>query len=282
MKNIAPNIYYEDSYAGVILGAVTRPRGTLLIDAPLRGEDARAWKSALLTQSPGTYRLLVILDIHTDRTLGSRAIDYPIIAHQKTADGFDNRTAIFKGQNAETGSEWEYYPEVNGTRWERPSIMFENTLVLHWGGTEIRIEHHPGPTPGATWVHIPEEKILFVGDAVVKNQPPFLSQADLSSWFETLNLLTSRKFSDYTIISGRSGPVTIDEVREFRSFLKSLRGRLDTLAKREGAPEETEKFIPALLEKLSFSPEMEEFYTNRLKYGLHQYYLQNYQNPDRR
>jgi len=276
MQTIAENIYYDDSYAGVTVGAMTFPYGTLLIDSPLRSEDARTWKASLLTQSRGTHRLSVILDIHADRTLGSRAIEFPIVAHNQTAEAFQERTTVFKGYHSEMGAAWEHYPEVSGTRWGRPNITFSEHLSLHWGGPEICFEHHPGPTPGAIWVHIPDEKILFVGDAVTPNQPPFLARADLETWHETLNLLASRQFIDYTIISGRGGSITIDTIREQRTLLKSIGGRLKTISRRKGKPDETLKIIPVLLKKISYPSKMETFYTQRLQYGLLQYYARCY------
>ncbi|MBC8503217.1 MAG: MBL fold metallo-hydrolase [Chloroflexi bacterium] len=276
MQTIAENIYYDDSFAGVTVGAMTFPYGTLLIDSPLRSEDARTWKASLLAQSRGTHRLSVILDIHADRTLGSRAIEFPIVAHNQTAEAFQERTTVFKGYQSEMGAAWEYYPEVSGTRWGRPNITFSEHLSLHWGGPEIRLEHHPGPTPGSIWVHIPEEKILFVGDAVTPNQPPFLARADLETWHETLNLLASRQFIDYTIISGRGGSITIDTIREQRALLKSIAGRLKTISRRKGKPDETLKIIPVLLKKISYPSKMETFYSQRLQYGLLQYYARYY------
>ena len=80
MHQIADGIFYEDAYPGVTLGAIIMPRGTLMIDAPLRAEDARTWKSVLLTQSRGTHRLLIHLDSHTDRTIGARHMDCTVIA----------------------------------------------------------------------------------------------------------------------------------------------------------------------------------------------------------
>jgi glyoxylase-like metal-dependent hydrolase (beta-lactamase superfamily II) len=274
MQTIVDNIYYEDSYAGVNLGAVTLPRGTLLIDAPLRVEDARTWKAALLTQSQGTHRLLVVLDGHVDRTISSGVIKYPIVAHEKTAQFIKNRGATFKGRKVKIGADWEHYPDVKGTGWQVPSITFSKQLEFHWGETMIRIEHHPGPTPGASWIHIPSEKILFVGDAVTPNQPPFLARADLEVWHQTLNELASRRFYEYTILTGRGGTINAEIVREQRKFLKSVRGRLNTMLKNNAEPHETEEMIPALLEKIDYPPEMEAFYTRRLRYGLEQYYRQ--------
>ena len=85
MQQIDPGIYYEDSYLGVTLGALIMPRGTIMIDAPLRGEDARSWRSVLISQRSGPNRLLVNLDTHPDRTLGARAMECPIVAHKHTA-----------------------------------------------------------------------------------------------------------------------------------------------------------------------------------------------------
>ena len=40
MHKIEQGIYYENAYPGVTIGAVILPLGTVLIDAPLRAEDA--------------------------------------------------------------------------------------------------------------------------------------------------------------------------------------------------------------------------------------------------
>ncbi len=276
MQAITEGIYYQNAYAGVTIGAVITQSGTLLIDSPLLPEEARSWKSVLLTQSRGTHRLLVNLDEHIDRSLGNRYIDFPILAHKNTAVSLENRSTVFKGQSIETGSEWENYPEIIGSRWTQPNITFEDHLHLHWGTSEIHLDHRPGPTSGAIWVEIPSEQIVFIGDLVVENQPPFLENADIPLWLESLSLLRSRMYSNYTIISGRSGPITIDSVRDQHAFLKSLLGRLETQSKRNATPEETRKIVPALLSKLSYPKKYERFYSQRLTHGLYQYYLKHY------
>ena len=48
MKQIEQGIFYEDVYLGVTLGALILPHGVVMVDAPLRPEDARSWKSLLL------------------------------------------------------------------------------------------------------------------------------------------------------------------------------------------------------------------------------------------
>lgn len=221
MEEIRPAIYYEDSYLGVNLGACVFPHGTIYIDAPLKAEDARAWRSVLLNQRGGNNRLLILLDSHIDRTLGAKAFDCPILAHEKTASVFRNRPSIFKGQTPENGSDWEGYIDSIGTRWAIPDITFTDQMSLHWGGPEIRLEHHPGPTAGSIWVIIPTENVIFIGDAVVVNQPPFLAHADLEAWQQSLEDL-AKNYRHFQIYSSRSGLVTLQDIRHQQTFLKDV------------------------------------------------------------
>jgi len=276
MQQIERGIYYEDSYLGVTLGGLVFSHGTIMIDAPLRADEARSWRSSLLNQRGGSNRLLINLDAHPDRTLGARSMECTIVAHQKTAQVFRNRPTIFKGQNAETGSIWENYTDAIGVRWANPDITFTDRMSLHWGGPEIVIENHPGPAVGATWVLIPEEKVVFIGDTVVLDQPPFLASADIAAWLETLDLLKS-SYKNYMIISGRGGPVPMDAVRSQIKYLEKVNRGLERLAAKNAPLEATEGLIPSLVSDfLMVSPELKEKYTQRLRYGLLQYYLRSY------
>ncbi len=275
MHQLRKGIYYEDSYLGVTLGALVFPLGTILIDAPLRPEDGRAWRAALLNQRSGMIRLLISLDAHLDRTLGARAMDCTIISHENTAQVFRNRPTIFKGQTSDSGAEWETYLEAIGTRWASPDITFTDRMSLHWGGPEVVLEHHPGPSAGAIWVIIPAEKVMFVGDAITPNQPPFLANAELEPWLETLELI-QKQYRGFTIVSGRGGPVEIEAVSAQARYLKSIARAIERIAKRNPPPDATERLIPGLLADLNFPKEQYEQYAQRLRAGLYQYYVRLY------
>jgi len=275
MQEIKPGIFVEDAYLGVTLGALVYSHGTIFIDAPLRPEDARSWRVSLSNQRGGANKLLISLDSHIDRTLGARALDCTILAHQKSAQIFRNRPTVFKGQTLDGGSEWESYMDSVGTRWATPEITFSHQLSLNWGGPEILIEHHPGPAPGATWVIIPSEEIIFVGDTVVLDQPFFLANADIESWLESLHLLQST-YKNYQVICGRGGLISNDQIRIQLKILKKVSRNLDTLAKKNASPETTEKIIPVILSLMFFPESRREQYTNRLRSGLYQYYLRHF------
>jgi glyoxylase-like metal-dependent hydrolase (beta-lactamase superfamily II) len=221
-------------------------------------------------------RLLINLDSHPDRTLGARALDTPVIVQRETHDILNKRSAVFKAPNIESGGEWELYGGFSGIRWTLASLLFGQHAVLHWGDHDIILEHHPGPEPGASWVLIPDLKIVFIGDAVVVNQPPFLSNADLNAWQDTLDLLLSKQYTNYTIISSRNGPVAHDNIQEHQHFLKDIQKRVGRIAKRKPPPDATEKLVPKILSNLKFPTKYKPLYTNRLRYGLRNYYTNHY------
>ena len=276
MHQIAPGIHYEDLYAGVTLGAVILPHGTMMVDAPLRAEDARSWRSTLNHLSIGSNRILINLDAHLDRTLGSRALDSTIVAHQNTAQVFRNRPSVFKGHSADSGAEWEVSNDVFGTRWALPDITFSDRLHFLWGGPEIILEHHPGPTLGSIWVIIPSAKVMFVGDTILSDQPPFLASADLQAWIASLELLKGT-YKQYTIISGRGGPNGVKDIRAQLKTLKKILQGMERLARRNAAPEKTESLISNLISDMSIPPQRREHYIQRLRHGLYYYYSQHYQ-----
>jgi len=275
MQQIKRGIFYEDAYLGVTIGALVYPHGVILIDAPLRPEDARSWRSVLLNQRGGPNRLLISLDAHPDRTLGVRALDCTVIAHQSTALVFRGRPNIFKGNSTESGSNWENYDEAIGTRWVTPDITFTDRLTLDWGGPEVVVEYHAGPMPGASWVTIPADQVVFVGDGVVLNQPPFLANAELEPWIESLALLR-REFQNFTVVSGRGGPVPAAAIQEQQQLLKNILKGIERLAKKDAPPEASGDLIPSLMKGVSYPPEFEEQYIQRLRFGLFQYYARRY------
>lgn len=275
MQQIHKNIFIENSFLGVTLGGLVFPHGCIMIDAPLRAEDARAWRSMLFAQRSGGSRLLINLDAHPDRTLGARAMDCPILAHQKAANLFRNRPAVFKGQTVETGAAWEDYGDSVGMRWGTPDLTFTHTMSFNWGGAEILLESHAGPSQGAIWVIIPDEKVVFVGDAVVLGQPPFLAGADIVDWLDSLDTLLST-YRDYTIISGRGGLAPTQSILAQHALLKNTLRGFERLAKRSASADATEDLIPGLMADYKFSPGLEQKYLQRLRHGLYQYYARRY------
>jgi len=276
MESISKHVFVENQYPGITLGVISQSRGLIQIDAPPSPEDGRSWRAALMNLGGGPDRILINLDAHPDRTLGVRAMDCTVIAHEKTAQIFRSRPSAFKAQGDDTGADWEAISGLGGIRWVQPEISFTHNLSLYWGDTPVLIENHTGPSAGAVWVILPEEKIVFVGDAVLKNQPPFLANADLPAWLETLELLQRKPYRDYVIVSGRGGPAPAEAVKNQVDFLKDVLKKLEKLAAKQAPPEAIESLAQSMMPNFKASGARLKQYARRLRYGMLHYYSRHY------
>ncbi|MGB9799179.1 MAG: MBL fold metallo-hydrolase [Thermanaerothrix sp.] len=280
MQELFPNLYIEQGYPGVVLGVIALSHGLVLIDAPFRPEDIRSWRSALVNLGGGVERLLVNLDAHMDRTLGSRAMECTVIAHEGVVSVLRNRPSTLKAQGVETGAEWELYENLGSVRWSPPEITFTEHLKIFWNEAPIILEYHPGPSNGAIWVNVLEHKVVFVGDAVVFPQPPFLAQANIPEWLRTLEILASPEYRDYLIVSGRTGLVTQKEVEKQAQVLREIQSRLEHLGVGTVSEAVVAELARELIEKFEPIAERASQYENRLKYGLWRYYLRHYRSSE--
>lgn len=276
MQEISTHIYIETGYAGVTLGAINWPHGLILIDSPFRPEDTRSWRSALLNLGGGVDRMMVNLDAQIDRSLGARAMECTVVGHEKLLQVYRNRPMTFKTTSAETGAEWELHNNLGSVRWAPPEITFSDQMQIHWDSSPLVLEHHPGPATGAIWAILPGQNIIFVGDAVVVGQPPFLAYSDLGEWINTLQVLLSPTYQNYLIVGGRNGLVTQNQVRELVEILKDAHNRIEELAHNHGAVEDVEHLVPELIKHYNLPSGHEEQYRSRLRYGLVQYFARHY------
>jgi glyoxylase-like metal-dependent hydrolase (beta-lactamase superfamily II) len=276
MRKIVSGVYFEDAYPGVTIGAVALPKGVVMIDAPLRPGDGRAWQKTIREIGGGPNRFLVNLDPHPDRTLGVRIMDSTVLAHETIAEVYIQRPAVFKAQVVESGAAWEKCTGLSGIRWMPPDIVFTERAILHLEGTEVVAEYHPGPEVGASWLILPERKVAFIGDAVPVKQPPFLANADLKAWTDTLDLLLSKSYKEYKLVSGRGGLVGEKQIRDVRRFIKNVERQLERLSKRRSSPQATEKMVERLLATIESPAKYRNYYSQRLRYGLFHYYARHY------
>lgn len=271
MQEIEKNIFIEDQFPGVTLGVIVTPRGLIQIDAPPSPEDARSWRASLMSLGGGMERVLINMDAHPDRTLGARSMDCTVIAHEKTAAIFRTRPGTFKAQGEETGADWESIPGLGSVRWASPEISFSEQMVLHWGENPVLLEHRPGPSLGSIWVHLPQEKVVFIGDAVLKNQPPFLAGSNLKSWLSSLSLLMDVTYKGYTIVSSRGGVVTTATIKAQYDFLKHVKEKLDKVTSKKPKPAVVEKMVTSLLTSFKAPAARQKQYAQRLRYGVLHY-----------
>lgn len=271
MQEIGKKIYLEESYYGVVLGAVKLEHGLLLVDSPLRFSDRGSWRKKAAQLGEGGDRVTLMLDTHIDRTIGLRALGGFVLGHDNTVEILANRPATLRPQDFRAGAEAEAFDPPNNVRWAQPAMTFSNTMAFYTDESCVRITHHPGAHLAGCWVRFDAEKIVFVGDSVVAHQPPFLAEASLQLWLEELAELQSDPLQDYRIISSRNGLIRKKAIEKLSDFLSYIKEILPDVASQEDRDEAIADLLPGLLRKFSSDKKNAELHRKRLAYGLTKY-----------
>ena len=280
MEEIADNVFIEVDYPRVVLGAFKLDHGMVMIDSPFRLEDVRSWKGKIRHLGSGMDSLLLLLDAHIDRTLLAFGMETDVIIHEDACSIIRNRSASSRSQELEIGPDWTHTELPTGTRFVNPRMTFSKEVLIHWGETPLVISHKPGAHLAGAWLIYDAQKIIFIGDSVVMDQPPFLAKADLGTWIDELTWLASDRFNNYQIISSRNGLIQMESVRKMSSLLIHIKEQLDALSNEEipmvGVPD----LCSILLKEIDFDPQNQDRYQHRLTHGLEQYLKRHYLNQN--
>lgn len=239
----------------------------LLVDMPLRPDDGRDWIGQLT--STGRPKYLALMDQHPDRALGMRSFDLPIVAQDATLQTMRGWPDAFKGSAKPIGAEADTLKRITGIHKAIPSISFESELKLHLGDREVLFWHRPGPTAGSMWVVLPDAKIVFIGDAVTVSEPPYVGDADIDDWIDSLDELRSAAFNDFLFISGRDGNVDRDAVNAMARFVRKIPVRLKRMKKKKGdVSEAAESAAKGLIKEYKVPTARHDLVLLRLQAGL--------------
>ncbi len=271
MQKLAKEIFIETKFPGVTVGAIIGPNGIICIDTPTRPSEARAWRQQLEQVTGKPVQFIISLDHHRDRSLGNSWFEAPVIAHDLTFDRLRLLPDLFKNSPAEAGADSELVEGLHGLRVILPQITLTSQLNLIAGAHEIHVTHRPGVTPGALWVELPAEGIVFVGDCVAHKVPPFLHEADLAVWLETLADLRKAKWVK-TIVPGRGPVLTREGLKPMEDILRLVQRKLEALARAQKPRSELEALSRNLLAKYTLPAELRTHYLRRLRSGLEHLY----------
>jgi glyoxylase-like metal-dependent hydrolase (beta-lactamase superfamily II) len=276
MEEIAKNVYIEGAYPGVILGAFNFDHGLVMIDAPFRQEDLRSWRASLVNLGGGVDKALIMMDTHIDRTLGIKAMETSVVGHEASVQILKGRPTSARSQEIDAGADWEPFDLPSNIRWAVPDMTFTDSLAIYWEEDPIILTHQPGAHVAACWVRYDAEKVVFIGDSVVINQPPFLAWSDLDTWLAELERLQSDEFDGYQIVNGRNGLIKPKAISKMAAFLTLAKESLDAHSAEGGSLEEVASLTPKLMKHLNINKVYADLYENRMSWGLQQYFEQHY------
>ena len=228
IREIAPDIYVQTEYHGANVAFIITGEGVILIDTPMLPDEARLWWSEILKRTDQEIIYIINTDHHRAHIIGNQFFPTAtVIAHEMAwkemnsyGDSFRIRLInMYRDRIPEAVAEWKAHLEII-----KPQITFTGRTVLFKGDKEIHIIPVGGHTPATSIIFLPKERLLFTGDQVVTNRPPFLSQGNTKEWLQSLTYV--RKL-DYDLLIPGHGELTGKEATETMSeYLRLVRRRV--------------------------------------------------------
>lgn len=272
MQELTPNVSIQQNALGLYTGIIQTKDGNILIDSPYRTDEPKNWGNRT---SKSDSIFLVLLDTQYDRTLSAKGCDCIIVSQSDYLLPARPRQQAVKLQEELLGAGDSHEMVGSTSRPYSPEISFEQNMNLFFGGVEVLLEHHPGSNVAGIWATLPKEKVIFVGDSVMVNQPPFLAYSNPAAWAADMKLLASRAFKGYQIVSSRAGVVTQDQVRAMGKLMTFIQNSIETLKEKNADLDTYLELIPRILKRIEYLPAEGELFFNRLRWGLTTYYELN-------
>ena len=214
MQKVTNNVYTDTTLRGCNPNFVVTSDGVVVVDTPQLPSKAVAMRNT--AEEHGAIRYVINTEHHVDHIFGNYYFKGAgsVVNHQGVFDNFmvagpdldpfayaaeaiptddPEGEAIFPDRD-------EYYEDPN-----KGQIIFTGNLTLQVGNHTFELIHTPGHTPGQLAVHIPEERVAFIGDTVFNECQTWLMASDVDQWIEALEVIG--KLDIDSVVPGH-GPVT--------------------------------------------------------------------------
>lgn len=240
MREISPGIFVETDQRGANYSAILTDDGFVVIDTPIVPKQAIQFRDELKRVAGGKPFLYIInTDHHRGHIVGNQFFTpTPVISHDiawKHMKGYGDN---FKQRVIDSfKKEPEIQAQFADIQIIVPKVTFSHRLDIVRGGRDIRIIRIGGHTAATSAIWMPNERMLFVGDAVWVDQHPYMAQGNSKEWLDGLTYI--RKLRADQIIPGR-GPVTGREGTERMSeYIRYIRARVRTMHRQGRTKQET-------------------------------------------
>jgi len=217
-----------------ILGAVFGEERTLYIDAGNSVRHAAVFREAVRAAHPVREPITALTHWHWDHAFGASYERTPLIAHRRTRGALEKLVGLdwsdaALDERVRSGEEIEFcasyikkeFGAVRDIEIVLPDITFDRSVTLHLGGVDCVIEHIGGVhADDHSIVYIPEERVLFLGDALgpaIYDGPRYYDAVDLLRMIDRI-----REYPAEWYIESHAQPAGAEsfwaEIGEFRTL----------------------------------------------------------------
>ena len=226
---VTDRVYYFERVATSNSGAILMDDYVIIVDAgqePQSGQDA-VEKLGQITDKPVKY--LVLTHYHDDHLMSIpwfKEQGVVVIAHQETVriinemgdKLIDQRIKLF-GQRRP-----ELKEILKDAIIDQPDVVFQEKFIFGSGEDRVELLYFgPARTPGDLFVWLPQERVLFTGDAIngTSVQPIHYDYPKISQWVSTIG--KALELGVETYLPGHRKPFESDTVREIIAYYTDLR-----------------------------------------------------------
>ncbi len=270
MREISPGIFVETDQRGANYGAILTSEGCIIIDTPIVPKQAVAFREELRRMSGDKPFLYIInTDHHRGHIVGNQYfMPTPVVAHDiawKHMKGYGDN---FKQRVIDSfKKEPEIQAQFTNIQIVVPKITFSHRLDIVRGGRDLRIMKIGGHTAATSVIWLPNERILFVGDAVWVDQHPYMAQANSKEWLDGLTYI--RKFKADQIVPGRGPVCGRDATEQMSEYIRYMRARVRTFHRQNRSKQETvQTVLREVVGWFPISPALKSKTESQIKQGI--------------
>lgn len=270
IREIAPNVFVETEYHGANVAFIATGEGVILIDSPMLPKEALHWRAEIEKRTGEEIIYIINTDHHRAHVIGNQYFPTAaVIAHEHAwkemksyGDSFRTRLLnMYRERIPEAVDIWKKHLEII-----KPEITFTGRTLLFRGNMEIHLIPLGGHTPATTVIFLPQERLLFTGDLVVTNRPPFLSQGNTKEWLQALTYLRKLR---YDILIPGHGELTGKEATENMSeYLRMVRRKVRSAYRSGLSKADTSRSLSHLIRHWPVPPFEKPKADRRFKSGL--------------
>jgi cyclase len=219
-------------------------------------DDAHVWLEEIRKRTDQEIRYIINTDHHRGHIIGNQYFPMAtVIAHEfawknmkSYGDSFRMRLLnLYRNRMPDAAAEWKQNLKI-----VEPEITFSGRIYLFKGDKEIQLLPLGGHTPATTVIFMPGDKLLFAGDLVVTDRPPFLSQGDTLEWLQALTYLRKLR---YDILIPGHGELTGKEATERMSeFLRTVRRKVRSAYRMDLTKADTARSLKHLIHHWPIPP----------------------------
>ncbi len=219
--------------------------GVIVIDTRPTPTEARKVLEEIrkLTDLPIVYTINT--HYHGDHTFGNQVFknSKTIIAHKNVRD-----TLIKSGQNHLSLFKTFGLPGMDEVEVTPPNIVYEKGMEIWLGGYRLQLLYHgKGHTNGDTIIFIDQLRTVITGDLVFNKKIPYMADAYIEEWIESLNYIELLK--NETVIPGH-GPIGgRPTIIAMKHYLIDLKEHVLQQLKDKKSLEETQNAVEPILRK---------------------------------